>query len=122
MDGHGTRITFGTSGFTASLISVDGPDIKRESLDDTYMDTTEAMEFEPAALYDGGELSLTIKHKVDALPPVDGAREVIAITWPGAKVWTFDGFFTGYKGGAAIGQRMEATCNIKVSGEVVVSG
>jgi len=122
MDGHGTTITFGTSGFSAKLISVEGPDIKRESIDETFMDTTVAKEFDPASLYDGGEVTLNIRHAVGALPPVTTANETITIDWAGTgNTWAFSGHVSGYAGGAQIGQRMEGKLTVKVSGAITVT-
>jgi hypothetical protein len=119
MDGHGTTITFATSGFSARLIGVDGPDISRESIDETYMDTEEAKEFDPAELYDGGSVEMTVKHCIGELPPVNGPNELITIDWAGSgNTWAFSGHVTGYSGGAAIGQRMEGKMTVKVSGKV----
>jgi len=124
MDGHATTVVFGTSGFSASLIGVDGPDMSRDSIDDTYMSTTAAMEFLEASLYDGGEVTLTVKHAITALPPIGAAQETITIDWAGqgaGNTWAFTGFLTGYSGGAAIGERMEAQVKIKVSGAITVA-
>jgi hypothetical protein len=122
MDGHGTTITFATSGFSASLLSVDGPDMSRESIEETSMDTEDAKEFDPAALYDGGQVDLTVKHSIGVLPPIDQPNETITIDWAGStNSWSFTGHMTGYSGGAAIGQRMEAKTTIKVSGKVTVT-
>lgn len=116
MDGHGTSINFGTSGFSARLISVDGPDMKRESIDETYMDTTVAKDWDPAALFDMGEVSLTVKHDPALEPPIDGDNETITITFKSGKGMSFLGHMTGYAGGASIGARMEAKVTIKASG------
>lgn len=122
MDGHGTTISFGTSNFDAAVISVKGPSLKRESIDETTMATTNAKAFDPADLYDGGEMTLTVVHDIGALPPIDGANETIMIDWAGTgNKWAFTGHMTAYEGGAAIGERMEADVTIKVSGEVSVT-
>ena len=122
MDGHGTVLAFATSGFAAKLIGVDGPDMKRDSIDETYMDTVDAKAFDPADLYDGGELSLTVQHQTSALPPIGGANETVTIDWAGTgDVWSFTAHMTGYSPTAAIGSRMEAKVTLKISGVVSVS-
>ena len=121
MDGHGTIVTFGTSGFSANLIDVDGPGMTREAIDDTYMDTATAMAFCAAALYDGGEVTLTVKHLTTALPPISAVAETITIDWAGlgaGNKFSFTGFATGYSPGAAIGARMEGKLTVKVTGAV----
>jgi len=120
-DGHGTTVTFGTSGFSANLISVDGPSMERGSIDSTHMGTTAAHSKIPAALYDGGQVNLTIEHDGSDDPPIDQAVETIAIDWGGqgaGYIESFSGFMTNYSRNAAIGERMQATATLQVTGEV----
>ena len=122
MDGHGTTVVFGTSGFSADLISVEGPDISRESIDETYMATTVAKAFDPAELYDGGTFTLNIAHSISALPPVTGANETATVNWAGGTYsWAFTCHVTSYSGGASIGARMEGKLTVKVSGAITAS-
>ena len=118
-DGHGTTVTFGTSGFSARLIDVGGPGAKREAIDSTTMATVAAKEFIAAALYDGGELSLTVEHDGTNDPPISSAAETITINWGGSgNSYSFSGFCTGYNPKASIGARMQAELAVKVTGAI----
>lgn len=121
-DGHGTTIGFGTSGFAAKLIGVVGPGVERTAIDVTTMDTTNAMEYLEAALYDGGEVTLTLQFLGTDDPPYDQPTETITIDWAGAGgTWAFPGFMTGYTPSAAINERMTTDVTIKVAGEITIS-
>jgi len=118
-DGHGTTVTFGTSGFASNLISVDGPSASREDVDNTHMGTSAAKAYLPSALYDGGEVTLHVEHDASASVPIDQAAETITIDWAGsANTYAFSGYIKGYTPGAAIGERMEADVVVKVTGAV----
>ena len=118
-DGHGTTITFGTSGFDANLISVNGPGVTREDIDNTHMGTDTAMAFLPSALYNGGEVSITVEHDASIDVPISEDAETITIDWAGSgSTWAFSGYCKGYTPGASIGERMEAEMVIKVTGEI----
>lgn len=122
-DGHGTTITFGTTGYSAGIISVDGPGIERESIDATLMSTTTAKAYIVASLYDGGNLELTVEHDPAIDAPIANATETITINWGGTGTgnWSFSGFCTGYKPGASIGERMTASMTVKVTGAVTMA-
>lgn len=118
-DGQGTTITFGTSGFAARLIGVNGPDIKREAIESSVMATTDWKEFIMAALTDGGEVSIDVEHDGSDDPPATSAAETITINWGGlGNSWSFSGGMTGYSPKAAMGERMQATMTIKVCGAI----
>ncbi len=122
-EGIATEISFGTSNFSANLLSVDGPNIERAVIDSTHMETENAMTKILAALYDAGTVDITIEHDPSSLPPVIGqtALETITIKWAGIEsgsTWSFSGGMTSYTGGATIGERMEASATITISGEI----
>lgn len=117
-DGHGTTITFGTSGFSANLLSINSFTAMRESIDNTHMGTTDAMAFLPASLY-SWEAEITVEHDGSDAVPIDSANETITIDWAGGgNTYAGSGHVTNYSAGAAIGARMEATMSIKGSGAV----
>jgi hypothetical protein len=118
LDGTGTTITFGTTSFTANLLSIDGPGAERGTINMSKMSSTTSEDFAPKGLYDGGELEMTIEHTGAQTPPIDQVAETITITWAGGQTTVFSGFCTGYKPKAQIGERMEATLKIKVTGTV----
>ncbi len=124
MDGHGTTVVFGTSSYAGLLISLDGPSMSRESIDDTTMLTATARANIPADLYDGGEITLTYKLLDTALPPIAGVAETVTIDWAGQGAthkWAFTAFCVGASPNAAISARMEQTVTLKLTGAITVS-
>ena len=123
-DGYGTTITFGTSGFTASIIDVDGPAMVRNSIDATTMTSGTAMAYIPAANYDVGETNITFEFNGTDNPPISGVIESITIDWAGqgaGKRYVASGFMTNYKPEASIGARMQATATLKHTGAFAIS-
>ena len=118
-DGQGPTITFGTSAFTASLISVDGPAVERAAIDTSHLGLTSAKTFMPASLYDPGGCDITIAFDPADEPPMTSAAETITIDWAGtADTWAFSGFMTNYRPSATGGERMEAQITIKATGPI----
>ena len=123
-DGSGTTITFGTSGFSADVLSIDGPSGVRVAIDTTVLADLTEMSFIPAKLIDLGELTLEIEHEGSQDWILDNALEVITIDWSGVGVgakWSLNGFVTAYTPTAAIGERMQASITIKLSGALTIS-
>ena len=132
MDGNSTTIAFATSAFDANIISVDGPNMTRESIETSHLGTVDNMTYLEAALSDAGEVSLEIEFDPDLTPPIGtsatpAASESVTITWPlpvgkaTASTWVFTAFATSYSGGAANGERMTGTLAIKISGAIVIT-
>ena len=119
-DGHGARITFEDSAFTANLLSIDGPSQTRESIDATHMGSVTKMEFIPADLSDPGEYSIEFEFDSALEPPIDAAAETVTVAWgdTSATSWSATGFMTAYSGSAAIGERMTASATLKLSGTI----
>lgn len=115
--GDGTTITWGSSGFAANIVSVDGPSVTIEPVESTHLGSTGWKSFLASTLKDGGELSLTVNH--DAGLSVPTASETITIDWGGlGNTWVFSGITTGYTPGASINEIMTATMTIKVTGTI----
>lgn len=118
-DGQGTTISFGSSGFSAGLISVSGPSRTRAAIDATLMSTTTAKAYIVAELYDGGEVKIVVEHDGSDAIPISSAAETITIAWGGgANTDVFTGFCTAYEPSASIGERMQGTMTIKVTGSI----
>lgn len=122
--GTSTTITFGTSGWTGEIASVDGPNETREAIDTTHLGTTGNRTFTPATLVDSGEVSLTCWYDPDEPPPIDGAAETITITWPvpsglsnGATA-EFTGFITSVGRTTPLEEKIEGSITIKASGDI----
>lgn len=116
--GFGTTITF-SSGYFAEIISVDGPDLSRESIDTTHMGTTSGlMTFIPSDLVDNGSLSVEMAYVAATAPPISSAAETVTITYPDSSTCAFSGFLTSFSPSIPIDDRMTASAEIKVSGAI----
>ena len=122
--GTGTTITFGTSGFTANVVSVDWDGIERASVQTSHLGTTTAHTFIPGDLYNPGEISLEIQFDPDDFPPIDQAAETITVTFPlssggsTAANWAGTGFATGFTAGVPLEELMTGTLTVKMSGAI----
>ena len=120
--GTGCTVVFGTSGFTADIMSLNGSDITREDIDVTHMGSTGYKEFQPSDLVDGGTVEMEIGFDPDEQPPISGAAETITITFPvpsgGASgaTFVFVGYVNSWTWTAPMEEVMTATITIKVAG------
>lgn len=117
-DGHGTTITFGTSGFSANLLEIGGVSLERAAIDSTHMGTANAKAYIPTSLYDGGSVDITFEFVGNENVPIDAAVETITINWAGANAWSFSGFMTGFTPSAQTGEKMQASATLKITGAV----
>lgn len=133
-NGTGTTVTFGTSAFTAELLSVSWGGINRVSLETSHMATPAPgasnfgnMTFLPGDLSDPGELTMDIHFNPDTEPPIDQPAETITVTWPLAAgdttpaIWAATGFVTSYEPGATLEEVMTATMTVKLSGNITLT-
>lgn len=123
--GFGTTITFGTSGFTAELRSVNGPSMDRPAIDTSHMTTAGGKRtFIPSDLTDHGEVELEILFDPDTEPPIDLVAEQITITYPvpagqtNGATYVFSGFVTAFEPSAPYDDLMTGSITIKVSGDI----
>lgn len=122
--GTGTTITFGTSGFTADVLSVNWDGISRESIQTSHMGTTNDHTFMPADLVDNGEISMEIAFVGTLSPPIitNGAAETVTIDWAGSgDTWAASCFQTGFTIGAPLEDKMTGTLTLKVSGAITLA-
>ena len=129
--GTGTTITFGTSGFTANLMSVRWSGISRAAIDTSHMGTTAAganqfgsRTFIPGDLVDPGELALEVQFNPQTNPPIGAAAETITVTFPlvagdaTPASWACSGFVTAFEITDPLDDKMMATMTVKLSGKV----
>lgn len=120
-EGIGTTVTFGTTSFSANLVSVswDGA-FGREDLETSYMGTTTARTFIPSTLYDAGNASLTFQFGSGVSPSTLGgaAAETITINFGGENDLSASGYCNSVSFAADIDEIMEATFDIKFSGAI----
>ena len=119
--GNGTTLTM--SGFTANIVSIDGPDVVRDAIQTSHMGTTDYHTFIPASLVDGGSLDVEIQYDNTSTVPITGAATTVTIVWGGGggRQWVFSGFVTGLNPSAAIDEVMTATVTIKVTGGLTIT-
>jgi len=129
--GTGTTITLATTGWTAELLDVGGPNPSRESIDTTHMGTTAptgneqgGRTFMPPRFQDPGELTLECHFDPDNPPPVNKAPEQCTVTFPTPAgkttpaTFVFTAFVTGWDPTTPLEDKMVANVTFKVSGVI----
>jgi hypothetical protein len=122
--GTGTTITFGTSGFSADLLSISHGGMAREAIQTSHMGTTSDHTFMPTDLVDNGEVTVEIAFVATLTPPIltNAAAETITIAYAGSgTTWSFSAFQTGFEITAPLEDKMTATLTLKVTGGVTVA-
>lgn len=121
----GLTVTFGTTSYTANIVSARWTGISRGAVDTTHLGTTTAKSYTPFDLFDPGELEMGIQFDIDDYPPIDQAAETITVTAPIASgesaggTWAATGFVTGFEwGGSTEENLMDATVTVKFSGDI----
>jgi len=125
MNGTGTVVVFGTSGFEAEILGVTPPNMTRPDIETSHLGTTKFDTFEPGLVVNGGEVELRIAYDPGTVPPIRAAVESISITCSddGATVIAFPGYCKAFAAGEIQkDQRAEATVTIKVAGDVTIDG
>jgi len=125
--GTGASITF-SSGFMAEILDIKWSGISRAAIDSTHMGTTTARTFDPATLFDPGELGVELALDPGTRPPIDSAAESVTVTLPngaagasGTSTWQAQGFLTEFEWGAPLEDKMTATAKLKFSGDITVT-
>ncbi len=82
--GTGTTITFGTSAWTGSVISIGGTTQSREALEDTHLGTSGEKTFVFNDLIDAGDFELEFywDQSASVFPPISAVAEVITVSFP----------------------------------------
>jgi hypothetical protein len=124
-------VTFGTSGATGNITSIEWSGIERGSVDTSYLGSTGARTFIPTDLYDPGELELEIDFDTQAVASastggifdlINAAAETITVTYPiptgattGAK-YAASGFMTGLSVSVPLEDKVTANATFKMTG------
>lgn len=117
--GTGTTIAFGTSSFTADVMSINASGIERGEYETSHMGTTGSKTFSPTDLIDQGEIEMEFAFDPDAQPPIGGATETITITFPlpagGTTAATLigSGFVKAWQWGAELEEKMTGSATIR---------
>lgn len=83
--GHGATITFGTTSWTGSVVSIGGFESSRPAIDTSHLGTTNYRSKIPGDLADAGPFSCTVlwdPASATPAPSVVGAAETITVSWP----------------------------------------
>ena len=131
IQGNGTTITAGTSGWSSNIeqVSIDG--FTREDIDCSHLGTTGFRLFEPGVLADG--TTITIDFQTDPTSvgdaPYNGATEEWTVTLPdsgdnttGTATIVFDGYVNNYvPASLAVNEKSMGQLVIKVAGTPVIT-
>jgi hypothetical protein len=132
--GTGTSITFGTSGFTSELLSVNWTGISTAVVDTTPLAVTPApagqignRRYKAAFAVDPGTLECEFHFNPDVKPPIGEPAELITITFPmvsgdlTAAQWRGQGQMLSYDiSGIELDTKMVARVNIKLTGSIEI--
>lgn len=121
LNGTGATIAFGTSSYSADILSINGSGITRPSIDTSHMGST-VRTFIPGDLVDNGTVEVEIIFDPDDQPPISAAAETITIEFnspetTGAQA-AGSGFVTDWEFGAPLEDKMTGTYTIKWAGAV----
>ena len=117
--GDGTTIAFGTSGFAAELLSVNGPNPTRAALPSTHLGTTSWKTFIAAALVDPGDISITIQYDPTVSIPISAVEETITVDPAGSgSTLSFTGFLTSAGHSFEVEAMMQADISIQITGAI----
>lgn len=124
--GHGSSFSFGTSGITLNVISIDPP---QESVEDVAkphlgLDVGDYVPYDPGELVEGGEYTIEFEDDLDTNIPV-GVKETMTWTKPvpagstNGATWAFPGYIKSAKQNQQqTAQRATISAVVKVAGEV----
>ena len=121
--GTGTTILFGTSAFSANLLSIDWSR-SRGFFETSHMGTTVSHAYAPNDLVDNGEITCEYFFDGGDDPPIDAAAEPITIDWAGEGInnkWAASGFVIAVNPSAPHEDRMVMSMTIKITGGVTLS-
>ena len=119
--GTGTTMTFGTSGWAPEILSVNGPGLGNEAIENSHMGTPNDFKtYEPGKLAEPGEVSMSVKFNPTNAqnPPITNDPETITITFPDGSTHAAKGFLTAFTPTGAIEQQATADVTIKFTGAV----
>jgi hypothetical protein len=121
LEGVGATVTFGTSDYTADLISFTLPERATESIDTSHLGTTDYMTSKPSSLSDPGQLQLVFDYD-PAMPDLrDDGAQTVTITLADSSTLTFSNAYCISQGGSegTIGERMQESVTMQLSGDYV---
>lgn len=132
--GHGTTITFGTSGWTGNIESVTWGGISRTVIETSHMGTAAAgankfgnRTYVPGDLVAPGQITLAVHFNPQTNPPIGAAAETITVTFPLVSgdatpaTWAASGFVVSFDLQDPMDDKMTASLVIQLSGNVTMT-
>jgi len=134
--GFGTLIKIGNAASTevftaiAEVKSISGPNLAREMLEATHMESPSGYREYLPSFKDAGEVSLEVNflpgdtgQKALVTDYNNGTRRNFKIVWPNTAgtTWSFSAYITGFQPSAAVGDMLSASVTLKVTGNVTLS-
>jgi hypothetical protein len=129
-----TRVTFGTSGFTANITNVRWSGITRTAIDTSHMGVAQPApgtfgnrDYIPSGFSDAGELVLDVHFSPDSTYPLHTDPELITVIWPKATAdtiapqWAGMGFVRQLEINDPMDEKMTATLTLKFSGAITMT-
>ena len=123
--GTGSTIDFGTSSYSAALMSVSWSGITRPAVKTSHMGSTVADAFIVGDFYDAGEIQATFQFDGTAAkqPPIGGVAEIITIVVAGdtgVSSWRATGFISDTSWDGPLEDLMIVSCTIKTTGAISI--
>jgi len=121
-EGSGTAISFGTSMFSANIISVGEIGEDYAVIDTTHLGTTEARTYMLGAIATPKPITVTFEWDSAYAPPAGDESETITITWADGSSVSFTGLCSGWTmSGAAVDEKQTGTLTIQPSGIITIT-
>lgn len=120
--GTGAMVTFGTSGYSAEILSIDFA-FERDSINVSHMLSTTAHETIPADLF-SSTFDLETNFLMGAKPPINGANETITIVIPngaGTNSWVTAGHLTSFNATVPLEDKSTASLSVTCNGDWTVT-
>lgn len=132
--GTGTTLTFGTSAYSAELLSIDWGGIERPAINVDHMGVAAAGAGEmanglmiPGDITSPGEITATVHFNPENEPPVDAVAETITVTFPLAAgdstpaSFACSGFVSAVSIGVPLEEKMTLDLTITLSGNITLT-
>lgn len=116
--GTGATITFGTSGFTGELTSVEHSGINRASILANHMGSTTARKI-PGDIVDWGQLRVSFNFKGNQRPIIAAVEEQVDILLPEGTTWSANCFMVDFEWSAPIEDVMTSECTLEINGDLI---
>jgi hypothetical protein len=124
-EGSGATLTFGTSGTSLDVLTIQASGVSRAAIETTKLATTGGKTFMPGDRYDPGEISVSFQYNPNVRPPFSNAAETITVTYPvpagstNGATEASSGFVTQFDAGNCEGDTlMTGSVTIKRTGSI----